>query len=81
MVHLTIGVGTDAPICHSAGADGAPQGFPPFRRRFAALTRAIRSPLGKQLSERRQRAYSRHRGSNRTFSQVEMSKSFNIFKL
>jgi hypothetical protein len=32
-----------APIRDSAGAAGAPQGFPPSRRRYAALTRATRS--------------------------------------
>ena len=35
------------------GSVGARQGFPPFRRRFAALTRAIRSDGSRQLLERR----------------------------
>ena len=36
------------------GSDGARQGFPPTRRRCAALTRAMRSRCSGQLSERRQ---------------------------
>lgn len=35
------------------GSDGARQGFPPTRRRCAALTRAMRSRCSGQLSERR----------------------------
>jgi hypothetical protein len=35
------------------GSEGARQGYPPFRRRCAALTRAMRSRWSGQLSERR----------------------------
>jgi hypothetical protein len=35
----------DAPTKDSAGAHGAPQGFPRFARRCAALTRALPSRL------------------------------------
>ena len=37
------------------GSEGARQGCPPFRRRCAALTRAMRSRCSGQLSERRPR--------------------------
>ena len=40
------------------GSEGARQGFPPFRRRCAALTRAMRSRCSGQLSERRRAAVS-----------------------
>lgn len=67
---------SDQELC---GSDGAPQGYPPpapqraeerapgarFRRRFAALTRAMRSPIDWQLSERRPRRVTARAGVKR----------------
>lgn len=59
------------------GSDRARQGFPPFRRRFAALTRAMRSRWPGHLSER-QPGPSLHQSSNLLGSRQQVHVSSEI---